>query len=136
MALNTDYKRAQDRVSVIHDAITEWQIQDAQLTDNIGFLEYLKNRDIGQFPVVNQKKWMEYLRTAQRQRITVAEMLFNYRRAMIGRKLVYNRDSGKKDLNRIFVVNEEKRKELEEIDERMKSYDPARVKRKGRGESI
>jgi len=136
VALNTDYKHAQDRVSVIHDAITEWQIQDAQLTDNIGFLEYLKTQDIGQFPVVNQKKWMEYLRTAQSQRITVAEMLFNYRRVMIGRKLVYKRDSGKKDLNRIFVVDEEQRKELEELDERMKSYDPARVKRKGRGESI
>lgn len=118
------------RFSAIHDAITEWQKHDASLRDKIGFLEYLKTCDISQFAVVDQKRWMEYYRKAERRSVTVADVLFDSRKARIDMKLVYERDPGRNDLDKVFVVDEEKRKELEEMDERLKSYDPARVKRK------
>jgi len=72
---------------------------------------------------------MEYYRKAKRELVTVSEILFDSRKAMIDMKLVYERNPDRNDLVKVFVVDE-KRKELEEIDERLKSYDPARVKRR------
>ena len=121
---------ASDRFAAIHDVITEWQIQDPRLTDKEGFFQYLKTHDIGQFNVGDTKRWMEYLREAKKQKVTVAELLFESRRKMSGMKLTYRKDRSEEPEQRVFVVDEEKRHELDEIEERLKSYDPARVKRK------
>ncbi len=119
-----------DRFGAIHDVITEWQKQDPRLVDREGFLQYLTTRDIGQFNVGDTKIWMGYLREARKQKITVAELLFESRSKMSGMKKTYRKDRSGEPEQRVFVVDEEKRQELEEMDERLKSYDPARVKRK------
>ena len=46
--------------------------------------------------------------------------------------LTYERDQTTEHTQKVFVLDEEERHELEEIDERLKSYDPARVKRRER----
>ncbi len=67
---------------------------------------------------------------AKKQRVTVAELVFESRRKMSGTNLTYRKDRSGETEQRVFVVDEEKRQELEELDERLKTYDPARVKRK------
>ena len=73
---------------------------------------------------------MKYLREAKKQKATVAELLFESRRKMSGMKMTYKKDHAGETEQRVYVLDEEKRHELEEIVERLKSYDPARVKRK------
>ena len=46
--------------------------------------------------------------------------------------LTYRRASASKLDQRVYIIDEEKRQELEEIDERLKSLDPARIKRKNK----
>ena len=121
-----------DRFTAIHDEITEWQKQDPHLSDKEGFLEYMSNRDIGQFNVGDTKRWMEYYRKAKRRGITVTELLFETRKKMLDMNLSYERDGPRENEQRLFVVDEEQLRELEEIDERLKTYDPARVKRRGK----
>ena len=65
-----------DRFADTHDVITEWQKQDPRLEDREGFLQYLTSRDIAQFNVGDRKRSMKYLREARKQKITVAELLF------------------------------------------------------------
>ena len=117
------------RFSAIHDVITEWQKQNPGFNDKKGFLEYLKTWDIGQFNVGDTKRWMEYRREAKNQRVTVVELLFESRKRMSKMDLTYRKDRSGEIEQRVFVLDEEKRHELEEIDERLKNYDPARIKR-------
>jgi hypothetical protein len=118
-----------DRFAAIHDAITEWQKQDPGLIDKSGFLEYLKARDIGVFNVGDTKRWMEYLQEAMKEKITVAELLFESRKKMLLMDLIYKKGP-KEDEQRIFELDEEKRREMDEMSERLKTYDPARAKRR------
>lgn len=121
-----------DRFTAIHDEITEWQKRDSDLTDREGFLEYMKTRDIGQFNVGDTGRWMRYYREARKRGLTVIECLFESRRNMLAKDLSGKRVGSSEPTKRVFVVDEEKRQELEEINERLKSLDPARVKRKNK----
>ncbi len=121
-----------DRFAAIHDEITEWMKQDPKLNDKKGFLEHLKSCDIGQFNVGDTGRWMEYYRKAKKRGITVTELLFETRKKMLDMNLSYERGSPGENEQRVFVVDEEQLRELEELDERLKTYDPARVKRRGK----
>ena len=121
-----------DRFAAIHDVISEWQKQDPRLNDEKGFLEYLKTRDIGQFNVGNTKRWLEYLREAKKRRVTVEEILFESRKKMLDKKLEYERDPSREIPEKVYIFDQEKLRELAEIDKRLKTYDPARVKRRNR----
>jgi len=121
-----------DRFAAIHDEITEWMKHDPRLNDKKGFLEHLKSCDIGQFNVGDARRWMEYYREAKKRGVTVAELLFEARNKMLNVNLTYERDQTTEHTQKIFVLDEEELHELEEIDERLKSYDPARVKRRDR----
>ena len=118
-----------DRFSAIHDLISEWEKRDPGLRDKDGFLEFLKTSGIGQFNVGNTEVWMRYYKMAKKEGVTVAEYLFEMRRELQSKKLsqVKEPDQGKPE--KISVVDQEKRRELEEMDERLKTLDPARVKR-------
>jgi hypothetical protein len=111
-----------DRFSAIHDEITQWQKQDPKLNDKKGFIEYLKTCDIGQFNVGDAR--------AKKRRITVAELVFDSRKRMSQMGLTYKKDRSEGTEQRVFELDEEERHELDEIDKRLKTYDPARVKRK------
>ena len=119
-----------DRFAAVHDEIIEWQKQDPHLSDKEGFLEYISKRDIGQFNVGDTKRWMEHYRKAKKRGITVTELLFETRKKMLDMNLSYERGSPGDNEQRVFVVDEEQLRELEELDERLKTYDPARVKRR------
>ena len=119
-----------DRFTAIHDEITEWQKQDPHLRDKEGFLEYMSKRDIGQFNVGDTKRWMEYYREAKKRGVTVTELLFETRKKMLHMDHSYERDRSIEPMQKVFVVDQEQLHELEEIDERLKTYDPARVKRR------
>ncbi len=121
-----------DRFAAVHDEITEWQKKDPHLSDKEGFLEYISTRDIGQFNVGDTKRWMEHYRKAKKRGITVTELLFETRKKMLDMNLLYERGSPGDNEQRVFVVDEEQLRELEELDERLKTYDPARVKRRGK----
>jgi hypothetical protein len=112
--------------------ITEWQKQDPWLNDRKGFLEYLRAGDIGQFNVGDTKIWMKYLREARKQGSTVTKLLFDSRKRMSKMDLTYKKDRSGETEQRVFVVDEEKRQELDELDERLKTYDPVRVKRRNK----
>jgi hypothetical protein len=119
-----------DRFAAIHEEITNWQKQDTNLADREGFIRYLVTCDIGQFNVGNTDRWMQCYREAKKQGLTVSELLFESRKRMSRMNLTYEPDRSGEIKQRVFLVDEEKRHELEEIDERLKTYDPARVKRK------
>ena len=121
-----------DRFAAVHDEITEWQIKDPHLSDKEGFLEYISTRDLGQFNVGDTRRWLEIYRKAKKQGITVTELLFETRKSMLDMNLSYERGSPGDNEPKVFVVDEEQLHELEEIDERLKTYDPARVKRRGK----
>lgn len=111
-------------------ARAQWQRQDPHLNDKEGFLRYMSKRDIGQFNVGDTKRWMEYYREAKKRGITVTEFLFETRKKMLNMDLSYERDRSLEHVQRVFVINEDQLHELEEIDERLKTYDPARQKRR------
>ena len=118
-----------DRFSAIHDLISEWEKQDPRLGDKKGFLEFMKTRDIGQFNVGDTKIWMRYYKMAKKEGVTVAEYLFDMRKDFQSKKLSKERDPNQEKPEKISIVDPEKRKELEEMDERLKTHDPARIKR-------
>ena len=64
-----------------------------------------------------------------KKKITVAELLFESRKKMLLMDLIYKKGP-KEDEQRIFELDEEKRREMDEMSERLKTYDPARVKRR------
>jgi len=101
---------------------------DPKLNDRKGFLEHLNSCDIGQFNVGDARRWMEYYRKAKKRGVTVTEFLFEARKKMLNMNPTYERDQTTEHTQKVFVLDEGKRHELEEIDERLKSYDPARVK--------
>ena len=89
----------------------------------------MKTRDIGQFNVGNTEIWMRYYKMAKKAGVTVAEYLFEMRREMQSKQLSRERNPDQERPEKISVVDPEKRRELEEMDERLKTLDPARVKR-------
>ena len=121
-----------DRFTAIQDEVTEWQKKDPNLRDLEGFMEYMKTRDIGQFNVGDTIRWMNNYREARKRGVSVTEFLFETRRTMMDKDLTYRRASASKLDQRVYIIDEEKRQELEEIDERLKSLDPARIKRKNK----
>jgi len=75
---------------------------------------------------------MEHYRKAKKRGMTVTELLFETRKKMLSMNLSYERGSAGDYEQRVFVVDEEQLRELEELDERLKTYDPARIKRKNK----
>ena len=121
-----------DRFSVIHDKISEWQKQDTNLANREGFLLYLKACDIGQFSVGNTDRWMKCYKDAKKKGISVAEHLFESRKRLLNVKLRYEKDHSREQAQRIFVIDEEKTQLIKELEERLKTYDPARIKRQNK----
>ena len=103
-----------DRFEAVHDEITKWQKKDPHLSDKEGFLEYISTRDIGQFNVGDMRRWMEHYRKAKKRGITVTELLFETRKSMLDMNLSYERGSPGDNEQRVFVVDEEHLRELEE----------------------
>ena len=48
---------------------------------------------------------------------------------MLNMNLTHERDKTTEHMQKVFVLDDKERHELEEIDERLKSYDPARAAR-------
>jgi len=118
-----------DRLSAILDTIDEWQKRDPELRDKEGFLRFLKSHDIGKHHVSDSKVWTSYYYEARRKRISIAELLFEKKREMLSKKIVVEKDTSIPLDERVFVIDEEKRRELVEMGERLKRDDPARRKR-------
>ena len=118
-----------DRISAILNTIDEWQKRDPDLRDREGFLHFLKTCGIGNHHVSDTKVWMRYYYEAKRKRISVAELLFEKRREMLSKRIVIEKDDSMPLDERIFVFDEEKRRELVEMSERLKRDDPAIRKR-------
>ncbi len=118
-----------DKLSVILHALDEWEKRDPHFQDKEGFLQFLRSIDLGSFNVGDTDVWMKYYREAKKSRISIPELLFAKKRELMSR--------GTSDVvpersplpERVFVIDEEKRNELSEMDERLKRDDPARRKR-------
>ncbi|MCW4051081.1 MAG: hypothetical protein NWE89_15260 [Candidatus Bathyarchaeota archaeon] len=119
----------QDRLSAILHHIDEWKKGDPFLEDKMGFLDYLKTCDIGHLNVGNTKIWMSYYRRARKQRVTVPELLFAMKHDLVVKDLDVIKREKKPIKERIFVVSEDKQKELQEIRSRLRDDDPLRRKR-------
>ena len=104
-----------------------WRKQDPKLSNKSGFLKFLGEQDLGLFNVGDTKVWLNYYHEAKKKRMTVAELLFEKQRKTL--KLDISLPKKKKEPIEIFVIDEDKRKELNELDERLKLIDPARVKK-------
>lgn len=117
------------RISAIHHHISLWQVKDHNLEDVKGFLEYLKTCDIGCYPVQDTAKWMSLLQEARKLRISVAKLIFMRRKFLVGKEISIEKGKDRSPPENVFVVDEEQRRELEEIGERLKRDDPARRKR-------
>jgi hypothetical protein len=115
------------RLSALLEKIDEWMEVDPDLEDKEGFLRHYEECNPGQFPVPYTKIWIKYYRQARKKGITVAELLFDKRRALMSKKTEKGPTGSKS--KEIFVIDEEQRRELEEMDERLKLTDPARLKR-------
>ncbi len=68
-----------DRLSFILSQIEEWKKQDTELRDKEGFLSFIKKCDLGQYPVVDTRVWMKYIKEAKKKRMTVKELVFEKR---------------------------------------------------------
>jgi hypothetical protein len=115
------------RLSVLLEKIDEWMEVDPDLEDKAGFLRHYEECNPGQFPVPYTETWIKYYKQAKKKGITVAELLFEKRRTLLSKR-TEKRPTGTKP-KEIFVIDEEQRRELEEMDDRLKLTDPARVKR-------
>lgn len=118
-----------DRLSAILTTIDEWLKQDPRLRDNEGFLRFLKSCDIGKHQVGDVNVWMRYYHEARKKRVSVAELLFEKKSEMMSKRIVIEKDASMPLDERVFVIDEEKRRELIEMGERLKRDDPARRRR-------
>lgn len=118
-----------DRLSAILDAIDKWQKRDPELQDRGGFLRFMKSCDIGKHQVGDTKVWMGYYHEARRKRVSVAELLFEKKKEILSKKIVVEKDMSMPMEERIIVIDEEQRRELVEMSERLKRDDPARRRR-------
>ncbi len=117
------------RISAIHHHISLWQVNDPDLEDVTGFIEYLKTCDIGCYPVQDTVKWLSLLQEAGKLRVGVAELIFMRRKDLVGKEISIEKEKDRPPPDNVFVVDERLRKELKEIGERLKRDDPARRKR-------
>ncbi len=118
-----------DRLSFILSQIEEWKKQDTELRDKEGFLSFIKKCDFGQYPVGDTRVWMKYIKEAKKKRMTVKELVFEKRKEMLSKNIEFVNDPGRPLTERVSIIDEVKRKELKEMDKRLKQIDPARVKR-------
>jgi len=117
------------RITAIHHHIDMWQKNDPMLKDSVGFVDYLKNCDIGCHRVLDIEKWLNYLKESRKKKITVAEVIFSHRRSLVGKELHIEKDGERPYPNKVYVVNVDEKRILDEISERLKRDDPARRKR-------
>jgi len=117
------------RIEAIHNHVSQWQLKDPKLENIGGFLEYLKACDIGSYPVQDTARWLSLLQEAKKLRVGVAELIFMRRRNLFGKEISIEKSKDRSPPDNMFVVNEDQRRELEEIGERLKRDDPARRKR-------
>ena len=121
--------RETGRISAIHNHVSLWQVKDPSLEDLNGFLEYLKTCNIGSYPVHDTARWLSLLHEARKLGVGVAELIFIRRRGLVGKEISINRSDDRSPPDNVFVVDERKLKELEEMSERLKRDDPARRRR-------
>lgn len=120
------------RISAIHHHINVWQKNDPMLKDSKGFVDYLKTCDIGCHRVLDTEKWFKYLKESRKRKITVTEVIFCHRSSLVGKELSIEKNGERPLPHEVYVVDLDKRRELEEISERLKRDDPARRKREQR----
>ena len=72
---------------------------------------------------------MKYIKEAKKKRMTVKELVFEKRKEMLSKNIEFVNDPGRPLTERVSIIDEVKRKELKEMDKRLKQIDPARVKR-------
>jgi hypothetical protein len=118
-----------DRVSAIHHHISLWRVNDSNLEDITGFLNYLKSCDIGSYPVQDTTKWLSLIQESKKLKVGVAAVIFMHRKLLLGKEIHIERSKDRASPGNVFVVGEEQRKELEEMSERLKRDDPVRRKR-------
>jgi hypothetical protein len=75
---------------------------------------------------------MKCYKDAKKQGLSVAEHIFESRKRLLNVKLHYEKDNSGEQTPRIFVIDEEKTQLIKELEERLKTYDPARIKRQNK----
>ena len=115
----------QDRLSAILFYIEQWRDTDPDLKCKEGFLNYLTTCNIGYFDVGNTKVWMNYHKEAKKQGVTIPELLFEKQKQILS---IQPRGEKKPIEDRIFVLNQESKKEFIKMEERLKIQDPLRRK--------
>ena len=117
------------RLSVIYQLLDFWRTHDPTYRDKQGFLAYLQNCDFGCYEVKDTQKWLKLRKEARKSNSSVSEILFVHWQSMAGKKVSFSRDSDRPPPAQIDVVDGDKKKELEDITQRLKNADPARKKR-------
>jgi hypothetical protein len=115
----------QDRLSAILFYIEQWRDSDPNLEHKDGFLNYLTTCDIGQFNEGNTQIWMNYQKEAKKKGVTIPEILFEKQRLILS---LEPRSDKKPIEERVFVLSQESKNDLAEMEERLKLQDPLRRK--------
>jgi len=116
------------RLSVIYQHLDFWKTKDPNYQDKIGFISYLRNCDLGCYQVKDTEKWLKLRREARQKNCTIPEILFDHWSSLIDKTVSYSVEH-ERSPTEIAVVGLEKKRELEEITERLKKADPARRKK-------
>lgn len=118
-----------DRLTAIHNLITEWQGRDPGLEDKAGCLDYIGFCSIGQYSVNDVELWLKYRQVAREKRVSIAEIVFDMRRDLAGKEVRIVKDPSRPLPDNVLVIDLDAQKELREISERMKRHDPERTRR-------
>ena len=116
------------RLSVIYQHLDYWKTRDPEYLDKIGFISYLRNCDLGCYPVNDKGKWLKLRREARQKKCTIPEILFDHWSNLADKQVSVSMDPDRPQHAKIDIVPLEKKRELEEITERLKKADPARKK--------
>ena len=110
-----------DRIDYILELIDIWREKDPKLEDRVGFNKLIERASIGRYSVVNTKTWLSYSKEARKNRMSVAEIIFEKSRTSYKKQ---QRDHVVTD-----VIGPAKIAELRDISERIRASDPMRNKR-------
>ena len=79
-------KLLQDRFSAILHFIEKWQENDPKLERKEEFLSFIKTCDLGYFNVGDTRVWMNYYKKAKKNKISIAELLFERKKKILNTK--------------------------------------------------
>jgi len=116
------------RLSVIYQHLDFWGTNDPTYNDKQGFLAYLGNCNLGFYEVKDTQKWLRLRKEARKSNSSVSEVLFDHWQGLAGKKVSISKDPDRSLPAQVDVISLDKKKELEEITQRLKNADPARKK--------